>query len=114
VSRCARKNDTRMRTLAGIMSQKSKIEYLENCRARYPSRNRVGRSAMIDGVGDTLGWDRKHAIKALNGQVSLGRGARKRGSKARHKIPQCGPWEADRPGYGKQSQQDLRQPANAL
>jgi hypothetical protein len=37
---------------------------------------------MIDEVSDTLGWDRKHAIKALNGQVSLGRGARKRGSKA--------------------------------
>jgi len=37
---------------------------------------------MIDEVSDTLGWDRKHAIKALNGKVSLGRGARKRGSKA--------------------------------
>ena len=71
-----------MRTLTGIMSQKSKIEYLESCRVRYPSRNRAGRSAMIDEVSDTLGWDRKHAIKALNGQVSLGQGARKRGSKA--------------------------------
>jgi len=64
------------------MSQKSKIEYLESCRTRYPSRNRAGRSAMIDEVSDTLGWERKHAIKALNGQVSLGQGARKRGSKA--------------------------------
>ena len=64
------------------MSQKSKIEYLESCRVRYPSRNRAGRSAMIDEVSDTLGWDRKHAIKALNGKVSLGQGARKRGSKA--------------------------------
>lgn len=36
---------------------------------------------MIDEVCDTLGWDRKHAIKALNGQVSLGKQARKRGSK---------------------------------
>ncbi len=33
-------------------------------------------------VSDTLGWDRNHAIKALNGKVSLGQGARKRGSKA--------------------------------
>jgi hypothetical protein len=64
------------------MSQKSKIEYLESCRARYPSRNRVGRSAMIDEVSDALGWERKHTIKALNSHVSLGQGARKRGSKA--------------------------------
>jgi hypothetical protein len=64
------------------MSQKSKIEYLESCRARYPSRNRAGKSAMIDEVSDTLGWERKHAIKALNGKVSLGEAARKRGSKA--------------------------------
>ena len=70
-----------MKTLTGIMSQKSKIEYLDSCRTRYPSRNRAGRSAMIDEVCDTLGWDRKHAIKALNGQVSLGKQARKRGSK---------------------------------
>lgn len=37
---------------------------------------------MIDEVSDTLGWDRKHTIKALNGKVSLGKNARKRGSKA--------------------------------
>jgi hypothetical protein len=36
---------------------------------------------MIDEVSDTLGWDRKHTIKALNGKVSLGRKAKKRGSK---------------------------------
>ena len=37
---------------------------------------------MIDEVSDTLGWDRKHTIKALNGRVSLGKRAKKRGSKA--------------------------------
>ena len=26
---------------------------------------------MIDEVSDVLGWNRKHAIKALNGKVSL-------------------------------------------
>ena len=36
---------------------------------------------MIDEVSDTLGWDRKHAIKALNGKVSLGKKATRRGSK---------------------------------
>ena len=64
------------------MSQKNKIEYFESWRVRYPSLNRVRRSAMIDEVSDTLGWDRKHGIKVLNGKVSLGRGALKRGSEA--------------------------------
>jgi hypothetical protein len=36
---------------------------------------------MIDEVSDTLGWDRKHTIKALNGKVSLGAKANRRGSK---------------------------------
>lgn len=63
------------------MSQKSREEYLESCRERYPSRNRAGRSAMIDEVSDVLGWDRKHTIKALNGRVSHGKKAKKRGSK---------------------------------
>jgi hypothetical protein len=70
-----------MKSLTGIMSQQSRIEYLESCRARYPSRNRTGKSVMIDEVSDTFGWDRKHTIKALNGRVSLGGKARKRGSK---------------------------------
>ncbi len=39
---------------------------------------------MIDEVSDVLGWDRKHTIKALNGKVSLGKKARRRGSKATH------------------------------
>jgi len=30
-----------MKTLTGIMSQKSKNEYLESCRSRYRSRHRV-------------------------------------------------------------------------
>lgn len=39
---------------------------------------------MIDEVSDTLGWDRKHAIKALNGKVTLGSKAKRRGSKPTH------------------------------
>jgi len=70
-----------MKLLSEIMSNKSKEEYLENCRARYPSRNKAGRTVMIDEVSDTMGWDRKHTIKALNGKVSLGKKANKRGSK---------------------------------
>ena len=70
-----------MKTLSGIMSHQSKEEYLESCRARYPSRDRGGKSAMIDEVSDVFGWERKHTIKALNGKVSLGARAQKRGSK---------------------------------
>jgi hypothetical protein len=39
---------------------------------------------MIDEIIDAFGWDRKHAIKALNGKVSHGAKAKKRGSKATH------------------------------
>jgi len=39
---------------------------------------------MLDEVCDTLGWERKHAIKALNNQVSLGKQAGRRGSKVTH------------------------------
>lgn len=63
------------------MSHQAKEEYLESSRVRYPGRSRAGKSAMIDEVSDTLGWDRKHTIKALNGKVSLGKKAKKRGSK---------------------------------
>lgn len=68
-----------MKTLSGIMSNESKTQYLESCRARYPNRNRKGKSAMIDEVCDTLGWERKHTIKALNGKVHKGQKAQKRG-----------------------------------
>lgn len=76
-----------MKTLSGIMSKESKEQYLESCRLRYPSRNRQGKSAMIDEVGDVMAWDRKHTIKVLNGRVCLGKQAKRRGSK---------------PGYGEQ------------
>ncbi len=56
-----------MKSLSGIMSHQSQEEYLESCRARYPSRNRKGKSTMIDEVSDVFGWNRKHTIKALNG-----------------------------------------------
>lgn len=70
-----------MKLLSEIMSKPSRIQYLESCRARYPSRNRGGKSRMIDEVSDTMGWDRKHTIKALNGKVHLGTRANKRGRK---------------------------------
>jgi hypothetical protein len=71
-----------MKTLSGIMSNQSKQEYLESARARYPSRNRLGKGKMISELCDTFGWTRKHTIKALNGKVSHGKTAKKRGRKA--------------------------------
>jgi len=68
-----------MKIISGIMSNLSKQEYIEARRLCHPSRNRAGKSAMIDEVSDTLGWDRKHTIKALNEKVSLVRKAKKRG-----------------------------------
>ncbi|NJM36631.1 MAG: hypothetical protein HC845_01455 [Akkermansiaceae bacterium] len=70
-----------MKSLSRIMSQTSKAQYLENCRRRYLSRNWQGKSAMIDEVSDTMGWERKHTIKVLNRKVSLGNRAKKRGAK---------------------------------
>lgn len=66
------------------MSKRSKEEFLEWCRSRYPKRDRKGKSRMLDEICETLGWDRKHAIKALNGLVSLGRQAKKRGRQPKY------------------------------
>ena len=44
---------------------------------------------MIDEVSDTLGWDRKQTLKALNRQVSQAKQAKRGGSK---------------PGYGAAEQ----------
>lgn len=70
-----------MKSLTGIMSQKSEDEYLESCPARYPGRNRRRKSAMIEEVSDTFDWRRKHTIKALNAKFTLGKKTRKRHSK---------------------------------
>ena len=108
---CAKSNGSGMQTISGIMSQKSKTEYLESCGMRYPNRNRAGRSAMIDEVSDVLGWDRKHAIKALNGKVSLGKKARRRGSKAIHseaeKAVIVGIWKSSEQPCGTRLKQTL-------
>jgi len=61
-----------MKILSGIITHISEKEYLESCRQRYLSRNRQGRSAIIDEVIDAFGFDRKHAIKVFNGKVTHG------------------------------------------
>jgi hypothetical protein len=73
-----------MKQPESVMSKRSKEEFLEWCRSRYPKRDRKGKSRMLDEICETLGWDRKHAIKALNGLVSLGRQAKKRGRQPKY------------------------------
>ena len=100
-----------MKIISGIMSNKSKEEYLESARSRYPSRNRTGKSKMIDEVSDALGWNRKHAIKALNGQVSFGVKAKKRGSKPTYQEAKkqiiIALWELSEQPCGKRLKQTL-------
>jgi len=79
-----------MKKETGTMSKQSKSELLEYCRKRYGRRNREGKSAMIDELSEVMGWGRKHTIKALNGRVTQGKKARRRGSKAR-----CGEQERE-------------------
>jgi len=54
------------------MSETSKQEYLAGARGRYARRNRAGKTRLLDEVCEALGWERKHAIKALNGKRSKG------------------------------------------
>lgn len=75
-----------MKILSGIMSDQSKQEYLESARARYPSRNRLGKGKMISEVCDVFGWTRKHTIKALNGQANLGKNTSQRGYKSTYQL----------------------------
>ncbi len=70
-----------MKRKPGQMSGEAKEQYIEGCRARYLRRNRQGKSALIDEVVEMQGWDRKHAIKVLNGKAGFGKAAQKRGSK---------------------------------
>lgn len=78
-----------MKKESGQMSKKSKSEFLGHRRSRYGQRNREGKSAMISEVSEVMGWDRKHTIKALNGRVSHGKKAKRRGSKARCSEEEC-------------------------
>ena len=66
---------------------------------------------MIDEVSDVLGWNRKHAIKALNGKVSLGKKVGRRGSKATYseveKAVVVGIWKQSEQPCGTRLKQTL-------
>jgi hypothetical protein len=60
------------------MSQNSKREVLLRMRERYAGRGREGRSKLIDEVCALCGYERKHAIKVLNGRLAIPGGKRRR------------------------------------
>jgi len=61
------------------MSQTSKHEYLERMKWRYQQRGREGRSRLLDEREEICGYDRKYAIKLMNGSLPPPRGRRGRG-----------------------------------
>ncbi|NUN92313.1 MAG: transposase family protein [Verrucomicrobiae bacterium] len=63
------------------MSQIGRTEYLQQMRERTAGRGRKGRGEILNGIYETLGLSRKHAIKLMNGQVGLGK--RRRGGPRR-------------------------------
>lgn len=65
------------------MSQTSKQEILWRMRERYRGRGREGRSKLIDELCEMCGYERKHAIKLLNGKLPIIGEARRRGGPRR-------------------------------
>jgi hypothetical protein len=61
------------------MSQTSKREMLAKMRERYARRGREGRGKLIDEVCAMCGYERKYAIKVLNGKLPIGGSGCRRG-----------------------------------
>lgn len=67
------------------MSKNSQREVLLKMRERYEGRGREGRSKLIDEVCELCGYERKHAIKVLNGRLPItGEGPRRGGPRRRY------------------------------
>ena len=89
------------------MSHTSKEEYLESCRQRYPSRNRAGKSAMIDEANRAkiLSYSPRtlERITAPHRGASNGRIGRKTGrasNRIKKLVPiRCGPQAFDEPSW---------------
>lgn len=69
--------------MSSKMSQNSKREVLLRMRERYEGRGRKGRSKLIDEVCELCSYDRKHAIKVLNGRLAVTGGKLRRGGPRR-------------------------------
>lgn len=73
-----------MKRKTGSMSQTSTEELIRNRRKSYSQRNRAGKSQMITEIANTLGWDRKHTIKVLNGKCWNKKPTEERKSRAKY------------------------------
>lgn len=60
------------------MSKKTQEEQLPKYRQRYKNRGRKGKSRLLDEFCEQYGYNRKHAIKLLRGQIGDGSKARAR------------------------------------
>jgi hypothetical protein len=65
--------------MSSQMSQTSKKEVLEKMRERYARRGREARSRLLDELCELCGYERKHAIKLLNGNRPIASGGAGRG-----------------------------------
>ena len=75
--------------MSSVMSQTSKKEILLKMRERYSRRGREGRSRLIDELCEMCGYERKHAIKLLNGKLPIiGQGHRRGGPRRRFGEPE--------------------------
>ena len=91
------------------MSQNTKREVLLKMRGRYLGRGREGRSKLIDELCELCAYERKHAIKLLNGKLPIvGEGRRRGGPRKRYGEPEKevlkGIWLAAEQPCGKRLQ----------
>jgi len=68
------------------MSQELKENWLPKVRARYAQRSREGKSRMLNELCEDHGYDRKYAIKLLNGSLPVGSGRSRPGPEPRYEI----------------------------
>jgi hypothetical protein len=66
------------------MSLRSRQEVVDRLRNKYPAAGRLYRRKLIDELCSVAGYDRKYAIKVLNGQRPGPRGRRRGGSQPRY------------------------------
>lgn len=82
-------HNSRHRGVSLNMSKESRREVLARMRVRYRGRGREGRSRLVDEVVAMCGYERKYAIKLLNGTRRLAGGGRRRGGpKPRYGPPE--------------------------
>jgi hypothetical protein len=68
------------------MSKELRSDWLPKLRARYPRRNREGKSRMLDELCEDYDYERKYAIKLLRGGLPVTRGGVHPGPERRYAV----------------------------